>query len=417
MLFSGCATYKSAPIQPKENVECFSARRLDSPHLAAFIQKSVPERAAEWPPQEWDFQSLAIVASYYHPDLQVARAEWEVASQAIITAGMYPNPVFTFIPEHDKSPSASKSKTKSAKSAKPQSQSGTLSSSSPTQPSQPGVSRGPSPKTLSQSGASSSSSPKLPSHTLTYILDITIETAGRLKYRVEQATHQAQAGWYQIANTAWNIRSRVRYNLVLLYSSLKTIEYLEESIVLQKEVVQAFRERYRHGEASYPDLLQQEIVLRQIELSLREAKKVTAVAKADFASSLGLSVAGLDNATISFAACEMLLGQSEARAAVEASQALLNRSDLLALLAEYAASDSALKLEIAKQIPNLTLGPSYEWDQGTKKWKLGFTFELPIFNQNQGPIAEAEAARKALSARFLARQTQVLREVETSLGG
>jgi outer membrane protein TolC len=67
--------------------------------------------------------------------------------------------------------------------------------------------------------------------------------------------------------------------------------------------------------------------------------------------------------------------------------ALQSRPDILAALAEYAASQAALQLEIAKQYPDVHLQPGYQFDQGDSKWSLGLTVELPVLHQNQGPIA------------------------------
>ena len=59
-----------------------------------------------------------------------------------------------------------------------------------------------------------------------------------------------------------------------------------------------------------------------------------------------------------------------------------------------------LRLEIARQYPDLHLNPGYEFDQADSKWALGLSIELPLLNQNQGPIAEAEARRLESAARF-----------------
>jgi outer membrane protein TolC len=91
---------------------------------------------------------------------------------------------------------------------------------------------------------------------------------------------------------------------------------------------------------------------------------------------------------------------------------LQRRADILAGLAEYAASQSALQLEIAKQYPDLHLGPGYQFDQGDHKFTFGLTVELPILNQNQGPIAEAEAKRGESAARFVALQAKVITEID-----
>jgi outer membrane protein TolC len=46
---------------------------------------------------------------------------------------------------------------------------------------------------------------------------------------------------------------------------------------------------------------------------------------------------------------------------------------------------------------------------------LGLSLSLPIFNRNQGPIAEAEVRRKQAGERFLALQFQVLNDVQKTL--
>ena len=89
-----------------------------------------------------------------------------------------------------------------------------------------------------------------------------------------------------------------------------------------------------------------------------------------------------------------------------------NRPDLLAALAEYAATQAALQGEVTRQYPDLQLGPGYQLDQGEGKWSLGLGVGLPVFHQNQGPIAAAEARRTAAAARFLSLQHRVLAEVD-----
>jgi outer membrane protein TolC len=114
-----------------------------------------------------------------------------------------------------------------------------------------------------------------------------------------------------------------------------------------------------------------------------------------------------------------MLNQPPAVESIDISQvqraAVLNRLDLRRSLAEYAVIDSALRLEIARQYPDLQLGPGYSLDEGANKFTLGLSLSLPIFNRNQGPIAEAEVRRKQAGERFLALQFQVLNDVQKTL--
>jgi cobalt-zinc-cadmium efflux system outer membrane protein len=56
--------------------------------------------------------------------------------------------------------------------------------------------------------------------------------------------------------------------------------------------------------------------------------------------------------------------------------------------------------------------PGYKFEEGENKWALGFSLVLPILNQNEGPIAEAEARRREVSARFLVLQASVLGAID-----
>ena len=78
-------------------------------------------------------------------------------------------------------------------------------------------------------------------------------------------------------------------------------------------------------------------------------------------------------------------------------------------------AQSALRLQIANQYPNITLGPGFNYDFGVNKYMLSVgADQLPIFNQNQGPIAQAEARRAQAAARFTALQAKIIGEIDAA---
>jgi outer membrane protein TolC len=83
---------------------------------------------------------------------------------------------------------------------------------------------------------------------------------------------------------------------------------------------------------------------------------------------------------------------------------------VLAALAQYAASESALQLALAKRVPNIEIGPGYKWDEGQVKWSIGLAVTLPI--ASAGPIAEAAAGRDEAAARFNNLQAKAIGEVD-----
>ena len=94
--------------------------------------------------------------------------------------------------------------------------------------------------------------------------------------------------------------------------------------------------------------------------------------------------------------------------------ALTQRPEVLDALARYEAAEAALRLEVARQYPDLSIGPGYQDNQGQHQFSLGISLPLPILDQNQGPIAKARAARQVAAADFEA-QTGVHGEVETAV--
>ncbi len=359
---AGCATFRPKPISPEKQALAFEARTLDSAGLKKFLTANLGHDVAPWPPTSWDFQMLTLAAFYYHPDLDLARAKWGTAEAAVVTAGGRPNPTIGFVPEYNVD-----------------------------------AARGISPW-------------KLP-----FTFDISIETAGKRGYRIDQAKYLSEAALLNIATVAWRVRSRLRARVIDFYAASQAEGFLAKQQAVQEELVKLLEQRLQFGEASQPDVTQTRVALAQTQLSLRRAQQQRAEAKVQLADALGLPVSALDGIDLSFGFFNrpsVALPSRDAR-----RQALLKRPDILAALSQYAASQSALQLEIAKQYPDVHLGPGYAWDEGDNKWSLGISLTLPLLNQNQGPIAEAAARRKEAAASFTSLQDQVIGEIDRALAG
>jgi cobalt-zinc-cadmium efflux system outer membrane protein len=87
---AACVRFHPKPIVPVKTMEDFEARRLDAQDLKDFLLRN--QEIKEWPLAAWDLKSLTLAAFYYHPDLDIARAQWGVARGGRITAGERPNP-------------------------------------------------------------------------------------------------------------------------------------------------------------------------------------------------------------------------------------------------------------------------------------------------------------------------------------
>jgi cobalt-zinc-cadmium efflux system outer membrane protein len=127
---------------------------------------------------------------------------------------------------------------------------------------------------------------------------------------------------------------------------------------------------------------------------------------------VGVSPEALDAVRLDFSAFESF---ASVPASTARDRALTHRNDLLALLGDYSVTEAVLRLEIAKQYPDIKFSPQDQYDLDGHRWGVGIQLELPILNQNRGPIAVAEAKRKTAAERFEARQAAVITEVGSAL--
>jgi len=362
LAMAACARFEPRSLSPAQTASDFEKRSLDNPKLKEFLETNLNRKFSAWPATSWDFSMLTLAALYYHPELDVARAQWQVAQAAIITAGAIPNPTVGAAPGFTANPIG-------------------------------GV------------------SPLL----YGFFLDNPIETAGKRGYRLDKATHLSSAARLNIAVTAWQVRSRLRAGLLDLYLAKQTETLLYRQEAMLEKLVKLLAARLEQGEIPRPEVTQAQIALNQGRLSLQEARKQLAQNRVKLAQALGLPLSALKGIDISFSFLKHPPAPLPSREV--ARQALLNRPDILAALSEYEAAQSALQLEIARQYPDIHLGPGYNFDDSENKWKFGLSVTLPVYNRNQGPIAEAEARRHEVAARFTALQARVMGEINQALAG
>jgi outer membrane protein TolC len=305
----------------------------------------------------WDLPALTQAALRLHPDLQVARAQWMAAQAQETTAAQRPNPSFSADAEH-------------------------------------------------HSRTDGGISP----WTYTLGIGITIETHGKREARIEQAEALSEAARLDIANTAWQVRSRVRARLLDLYAARLRLAQLEQQKQTRAEIVSLLEARLAVGLASTIEMAEARLQSRRVEAALDAENGHLNQSRAALAAAVALPETALDDARLGFAAFQKDIAPLPATEVQRI--ALQNRLDIRRSLQSYAAAEAALKLEIAKQYPDFTLNPGFSWDQGDNRWGLGWSSLLTFLNKNEGPIKVAEAERELQAKRFEALQISVIGEQE-----
>jgi outer membrane protein TolC len=361
---AGCKTYQARPLAAAATAAALEARTLDAPALRAFLETNLPTTLPAWPPVVWSFSELTLVAFYYHPSLEVARAQWAVAQAGLGTAGGRPNPVLSATPGYS-------------------------------------------------ANAPAGLSPWFPAVTL----DVPIETAGKRAHRIATAEHLSEAARLNVLSAAWQVRSQLRTALGEADFARGRVALLGRQVEMQGRLVGLLEQRLAAGAVAATEITPARIARLKTQSELTAARQQLAAARVQLAQALGLPVKAIEALQLAPQPPLPPASAAEFLSAAVRDRALQGRPDVLAALAEYAASESALHLEIAKQYPDVHLAPGYQFDQGEHKWSLGLSLELPVLNRNQGPIAEALARRDEAGARFLAVQARVLGEIDRAAQG
>jgi outer membrane protein TolC len=348
---AACVQFKPHPLSAETSSTNFAGRSLSDVGLKSFLAEQHAGSA-------WSVDKLALAAAYFHGDVKVAQAMADEAAAGITTAAQRPNPTLSFSPGYN--------------------------------------------------STSSGISPWI----ITPSLDVPIETAGKRGKRIALAQAEVESAKLMVAAAGWEARNKVRKAMLEVYAGRENAALLKSEIALHDEALKKLDAQVKAGEAPAFELTTARLSLNRSKLALHDAEKQSSTAMTQLASAVGVTTAALEAVTLDFSSFESF---PDAPGNAARKKALTHRSDLLAALADYKATEAALRLEIAKQYPDVHLGPGYELDQGDNKWTLGLSIDLPILNQNKGPIAQAEAKRKTAAVKFEAKQAAVFGEIETAL--
>ena len=359
LAFAGCATYQDRPLSPAKTLDEFESRTLDTELLAMYLRENLKDPP---PSAAWGLPELTLAAFFYNPQLDVARTQWAVAKGREETAAERPNPTLGLTPGFN-----------------------------------------------STTGYGADISPWI----VGVALDIPIETAGKRGYRIAEAQQLSEVARLHIAQIAWEVRRQVRRALLELYAAGRTEALMDHRRRLQADNVKLLEQLFEIGEISANELSQARVQRDETNLALLDAGKHQAQARDQLAAAIGVPAKALESVRFSYGAFE-ILPEEEPPTEVQ-RRALLHREDLLMALAGYQASQAALQQAIAQQYPDLQIGPGYEFDQSEDKWRVGLSVSLPVFNQNQGAIATAEAQREEAAATFRGVQAGIVGEIEQAM--
>lgn len=333
------------------------SRTVTEPGFQQFVEK-YGYHMETWPPERWDFTLLTLAALYFNPGLQVAYVEYELRGAQQKTAGQRLNPEINIPFEHHSDTSGGKS-----------------------------------------------------SWLAGVVSDLVFERRGKREARLNRAKALKEAARINLGAESWALRNQMLEKYIDYYFALESRSLMHREYELLQQAMSLLKQRFELGQVS-----SFEVGLIRLELQQRGLKLTSQTARMEetyyaLINTIGLTARGFFNNEITFPGFSSLpqnygLSEPETREFV-----LQNHYAVRKALSEYQAVEEELKYEIEKQYPDIRLSPGLIFDQSDKIWALGSAWILPLFHNNEGPIAEALARRKMKQAEFLSLQTKLLNDV------
>jgi cobalt-zinc-cadmium efflux system outer membrane protein len=356
---TGCVHYRVRPLAPIQSQESFQKRGLNDPGLAQFARSSIGASEGAWPPKTLDLRSATLIATYFSPALQVARAQVKTAEAGIIAAGGRLNPSISAAGGYENSPE----------------------------------------------------SPLV----LRFELSLPVETARKRSYRILAAAKLADVARMELKETSWRVYTQVREAWNAHLRATEEADILRAQSEIRLEAASLLEKRLALGEISQPEWNAVQVEVSRVAVAQRAAEGRAGETLAQLASAMAMPVDALERMSLNLRHDEQPQLLEDLPIARVQKKGLLNRLDVQRALLEYAATEANLQLEVARQYPDLQLNPGYDFDEGHHKFTFGPALPVPVWNRNRGGIAEADAKRAEVEARFLALQSQAIGEMEHSL--
>ncbi|HUX73089.1 MAG TPA: TolC family protein [Steroidobacteraceae bacterium] len=350
VLVAACVSYRPAPIQPRRSAAAFAARRLDDPYIRAAVARLLPARAAPWPPDDWNRGMLLAVAWADNPTLAVARAEVRAAIARQRTAAQMRNPDLRLMSEYARHDA----------------------------------------------------------HPWLYGLETAwlIRWSGRRRLAMRIAWLRSSDAQLGLMDRLWAVRRELIASLADWQGARRRVVVLDRLAAAQNRLIRYAHRRVVSGEDPSAVLFAAETQGIDVQQQRSAALATAEAGLADAARTLGLPRKALAGAKILWRGWGRPPRIKPAVLRTARERALLSRADLGAAIGEYAVAEARLQRAVARQYPQLVLGPGYYWDHGIAKLPFDVGFTLPL-NGYRGEIAEARAARTVAGRRMLALQADI----------
>jgi CRISPR system Cascade subunit CasA len=335
-MLAGCAHYAPAPVDIQSLAQQRETVRPDEAAVADKMRRIAP--AASLEAGQWNKLSLLAAALLYNPEIAAAKAGIETAARQARAAREAPGTTLTLATEYANDASAN--------------------------------------------------SPWL----LGGVLDVPLDVGGVRQARIAGAALATDDARYAYADVVWSVRMAIDRALMDRITSNEQAEIYHQLADLRARQLAAAERRLDAGVASRTDLERvraEGADAQRLAADADNAAKAAALALAQAVGTPGASFADISWPGFSEPAPQAAQEVSQA----QIGEAMLARADILRAMVAYGQAEAALRGEVARQYPQITLSPGYTWERGLVKLPFNIGLALPPLDLNRHAIAAAEASR------------------------
>ncbi len=356
-VLADCVRYTPQPIELAAHPAVYRARRLDEPRVLDWV--------ARWAPRPshpvWTDRQLALAALGLRADLARARADWEAAAAGERTARLRPQPGIEGTVERAVSGSD-----------------------------------GQSPWVISLAGL------------------LALEPGGKRGARLQQARARTAIAEAELRSSAWRIARDASAAAVALAAAQADLAQAGREIDALARLEDRERAGFQEASLSSAELARTGTEVQAARTAAAALRSQVLSARAALAGGLAVPLAAVDSLVVAPETEPDCAALAALGADSLASLALSRRPEIGRALAEYALAESEVRLQVARQYPDLDLGPGFIWDQGVHRWTLALSLPNLFGFRNRAAISQAERSRTAAAARVAEAQDGLLAEANAA---
>ena len=368
LLISGCATEPPPKPLVRSSAVILAKNPVSAEFNAYLTQQGYNKESL--PLSAWGLDELTLCALFYHTDLDVAKQQLALANLALQTAGTKRNPAINADIAHSNQKNGD------------------------IKPWAYGLS-----------------------------VDIPIATNNKRGFKVEKAKQNAEASRMNFAETAWKLRNQIATDLIAFHQNESETQLFQQELETHNSIANMLEKRVNAGITSRTTLNNVRLLALKTKHSLSKTEAHSKLLKAKLAANIGLTAEQFDDIKIKPLSIESTLQEQATlletplEAKVLQEQALLNRIDIRRNIAQYAAAEAEIKLQAAKQVPDITLSPGVLFEFGDKVWSLGFSSLFNLLRPNTALTEAAKQLRAIQGAQFKNLQATIIAEISQAHAG